>query len=472
MLRTKIVCTLGPATSSPESVRALVKGGMNVARINMAHGDHEGHAAVIEHLRAAAGVCERPLAILADLAGPKIRVGDLPKPMDLTRGERVALAPEGAVRDGDISTTYAHLAEDLKPGDHILLDDGLIELECVKILGRRVSFEVVRGGVLTSNKGLNMPGIEVQAPSLTEKDLADLDFALSQGVDYVGLSFVRSGTDVEDLKDRVGLRALVVAKIEMARALDDLDAIVAAADAVMVARGDLGVELPFEQVPLAQKRIVRVANAYGRPVITATQMLESMIENPRPTRAEVSDVANAILDGTDAIMLSGETAVGRHPLASLEAMVRIAGEIESSGVLDRGPVYDTVFDAQPRGGATDREHAVASATVAAVRCVDAPAVIVITRSGRSARLISSYRPSAPIFCVCTYERTYRQMSAVWGVWPVLAVDEEVSYDSLTDYGKQAVLESGVGKVGQSIVVASGYPFHSSGSTNTMRVEML
>ena len=472
MLRTKIVCTLGPATSSPERVHALVEGGMNVARINMSRGDHEGHAAVIGRLRAAADVCGRPLAILADLAGPKIRVGDLPKPVELTPGERVTLAPEGAVQDGDISTTYTHLAEDLKPGDHILLDDGLLELECVEILGRRASFEVVRGGVLTSNKGLNMPGVDVQGPSLTEKDLADLDFVLSQGVEYVGLSFVRRSADVEDLKERVGLQALVVAKIEMARALDALDAIIAAADAVMVARGDLGVELPFEQVPLAQKRIVRIANWYGRPVITATQMLESMIENPRPTRAEASDVANAILDGTDAIMLSGETAVGKHPLASLEAMVRITREIESSGVLDRGPVYDTVADAQARGGATDREHAVASATVESARRVDAPAVIVITRSGRSARLVSSYRPSAPIFCVCTDEHTYRQMSAVWGVWPVLAVDEELSYDSLTDFGKQAVLESGVGKAGQSIVVASGYPFDTSSSTNTMRVEML
>ena len=472
MLRTKIVCTLGPATSSPEQVHALVEGGMNVARINMSHGGYEGHAAVIAILRAAAKEYGRPLAILADLAGPKIRVGTLPKPLELTSGDRVTLAPEGSVQDGDIATTYAHLAEDLNPGDHVLLDDGLLEFECVEIIGDRASFDVLRGGVLISNKGLNMPGVDLQAPSLTEKDLADLDFALSQGVEYVGLSFVRSGADVEDLKERVGFQALVVAKIEMARAMDALDAIIAAADAVMVARGDLGVELPFEQVPLAQKRIVRIANAYGRPVITATQMLDSMIENPRPTRAEASDVANAILDGTDAIMLSGETAVGRYPLASLEAMVRIAREIESSGVLDRGPLYDTMADSQPRGGATDREHAVAAATGESARVVDAPAVIVITRTGSSARLVSSYRPSAPLFCVCTDEHTYRQMSLVWGVWPLLAVDEEVSYDSLTDFGKQAVLESGVGEPGQSVVVASGYPFHSSGSTNTMRVEML
>ena len=472
MLRTKIVCTLGPATCSPERVRALVDGGMNMARINMSHGDHEGHARVIGHLREAADLSGQPVAILADLAGPKIRVGDLPNPVKLIPGERVTLAPANFVQDGDISTTYAHLAEDLKPGDHVLLDDGLLELECVEILGPRASFVVLRGGVLTSSKGLNMPGVDLQVPSLTEKDLVDLDFALSQGVEYVGLSFVRTGADVEDLKKRVGQKALVVAKIEMARALDALDAIIAAADAVMVARGDLGVELPFEQVPLAQKRIIRIANAYARPVITATQMLESMIESPRPTRAEASDVANAILDGTDAIMLSGETAVGKHPLAALKAMVRITREIESSGVLDRGSVYESVGGVHAGGTATDREHAVASATVESAQRVNAPAVLVITRSGSSARLVSSYRPSAPIFCVCIDEHTYRQMSAVWGVWPLLAVDEEVSYDSLTDFGKQAVLESGVGKAGQSIVVTSGHPFNTSGSTNTMRVEML
>lgn len=268
----------------------------------------------------------------------------------------------------------------------------------------------------------------------------------------------------------MGTLALVVAKIEMARALDNLEAIIAVTDAVMVARGDLGVELPFEQVPLAQKRIIRMATEYGRPVITATQMLESMIENPRPTRAEASDVANAILDGTDAIMLSGETAVGNYPLASLEAMVRITREIESKGVMDRRPVDDTGIDDHPRGGPI--EHAVASATVESARRVGAPAVIVITRTGRSARLVSSYRPSVPIFCLCTDVQTYRQMSAVGGVWPVSAVDEEVSYGALTDFGKRAVLESGVGKAGQSVVVTSGYPFSIPGTTNTMRVERL
>ena len=445
---------------------------MNVARINMSHGHHAGHAELIGHLRAAAEDLDRPLAILADLAGPKIRVGDLPEPLDLSPGDGVVIAAEGDAEDGDVSTTYAHLAEDLQAGDRILLDDGLIELECTEILGRRAVFQVVRGGLLRSNKGINLPGVELQAPSLTEKDLGDLEFALGEGVEYVGLSFVRRGSDVRELKARVGDRALTVAKIELARALDALEAIIGESDAVMVARGDLGVELPFEQVPLAQKRIVHLANFYGRPVITATQMLESMIENPRPTRAEASDVANAILDGTDAVMLSGETAVGKYPLESLEALVRIAGEIERSGVLERGPAYDTVTFHQARGGATDREHAVASATVESARQVHAPALIVITRSGFSARLVSSYRPTVPLFAVCTDEHTYRQLSAVWGVWPVLARDQEVSYDSLTEFGKRAVSSEGVGRPGDTVVVTAGYPFHTSGSTNTMRVEML
>ena len=472
MLRTKIVCTLGPATSTPERISALVEGGMNVARLNMSHGDHEGHAAVIGHLRTAAEDLGRPLAILADLAGPKIRVGELSAPMEFASGDRVTIAPEDTAGAGDIPTTYDHLAEDLKPGDRILLDDGLLEMECVETEGDRATFDVVSGGLLRSHRGLNLPGVDLQAPSLTPKDLVDLEFALGQGVEYVGLSFVRKGADVRGLRKRVGNKALVVAKIEMARALDALDAIVTAADAVMVARGDLGVKLPFEQVPLAQKRIVSLANAYGRPVITATQMLDSMIENPRPTRAEVSDVANAILDGTDAVMLSGETAVGRHPLASLDAMVRITREIESSGVLDQGPVYDMAVAAQRRGGATDREHAVAAATVESARRVGAPAVIVITRSGRSARLVSSYRPPVPIFCVYTDARVYRQMSAVWGVWPLLAADQEVTLDALTDFGKEAIIAARIGTGAESVVVTSGYPFHTSGSMNTLRVEML
>ncbi len=472
MPRTKMVCTLGPATASAETIEALVQAGLSVARINMSHGVHAEHRRSIDFVREAAERAGRPVAILADLAGPKIRVGDLEAPLTLAADDTVIMAAEGAEQPGDIPTTYVHLGEDLKPGDQVLLDDGLLEFECREVIDGRATFRVVRGGILKSRKGINMPGSDLQAPSLTEKDLADLDFALDAGVEYVGLSFVRRPEDVRGLKERIQGKALVVAKIEMARAVEALEEIVEEADAVMVARGDLGVELPFEQVPLVQKRIIRLANFYSRPVITATQMLESMITSPRPTRAEASDVANAILDGTDAVMLSGETAVGEYPLLALRAMVSIATEIEESGVMEYGPLYDTVAVKGKRSGASAREHAVASATVESARQLSAAAIIVITRSGGSARLVSSYRPPVPIVAVCTDAFRYNQLNAVWGVHAALADGEELRYESLTNFGRKTVLEAGLGKPGDAVIVTAGFPFHTSGSTNTMRVEML
>lgn len=472
MTRTKVVCTLGPASSTPEIVRQLVDAGMSMARINMSHGSREEHRRVIEHVRSAADAAGHPVPVLIDLAGPKIRVAELETPVDLASGQRVVLVPAGEAEQGEIPTTYTHLAEDLSPGDRIMLDDGLLELRTVSTSGSRVTAEVVKGGRLESRKGINIPSAEVRAPSLTGKDLEDLDFALEMNVEYISLSFVRRPSDVADLKERVDGRALVVAKIEKAQALDAIEEILAVTDAVMVARGDLGVELPYERVPMAQKRIIQLSNYHARPVITATQMLESMISSPRPTRAEASDVANAILDGTDAVMLSGETAIGAYPVQALDAMVRIATELETSGALSSGPAYDAGISAGGRRGATVREHAVAHATVGAAAQLESPALIVITRSGFSARLLSSYRPNVPIFAVTTDPRTVSQLSAVWGVRPHLAVDEELSYQALTEFGKRRVLESGVGRRGDAVVVTAGYPFHTSGSTNTMRVEKL
>jgi pyruvate kinase len=470
MIRTKIVCTLGPASSSPEMIGALVRAGLDMARVNMSHGTQDQHRAAVEMIRRAAQEAGRPVAILADLAGPKIRVGDLEQPVRLGVGEQVVIAPEGQHGAGELPTTYHELAHDLSPGNHILLDDGLLELETLDTDGVRARFRVVRGGLLKSRKGINLPSVVVNAPSLTPKDERDLDFALELEAEYIGLSFVRRAEDVADLKKRVAGRALVVAKIEKASALGVIEEILAATDGVMVARGDLGVELPFERVPLAQKHIIQFANFWGRPVITATQMLESMIDHPRPTRAEASDVANAILDGTDSVMLSGETAVGKYPLEAVEALVRIAREIETSGVLERGPRYLEAPGA--RSGASTREHAIASATVASVSQLRAAAVIVITKSGFAARMVSSYRPPVPIFVICTDTRTYRQVAAVWGVRPVLAEAEALTYESMTEFGKRAVLKSGLGRPGQTVVVTAGYPFHTSGSTNTMRVEQL
>lgn len=472
MTRTKVVCTLGPASSSPHVIRKMVDAGMSMARINMSHGTREAHRTAVERVRAAAEAAGRPVPILVDLAGPKIRVGELDAPIDLEVGQRVVLAPEHAAEGDAIATTYEHLADDLDPGDPIMLDDGLLELRTVATSGLLVTAEVVKGGWLKSRKGINIPAAEVRAPSLTDKDIEDLDFALDIGAEYISLSFVRRPADVADLKGRVGGKALVVAKIEKAQALASIEEILQAADAVMVARGDLGVELPYERVPMAQKRIIQLSNYYARPVITATQMLESMIESPRPTRAEASDVANAILDGTDSVMLSGETAVGKFPVEAVEAMVRISSEVETSGALARGPAYDAGIANGGRRGATQREHAIASATVGAADQLDSPALIVITRSGFSARLLSSYRPDIPIFAVTTDPRTVSQLSAVWGVEPHLAVEEELNYEALTEFGKRRVLESGIGREGDAVVVTAGYPFHTSGSTNTMRVEKL
>ena len=472
MLQTKVVCTLGPGTSDPERIQGLVDRGMDMARVNMSHGEHDTHRKLIRAVRAAAGRRERPVAVLADLQGPKIRVGTLPETLQLSPDQEVVFAPEEEAREGEIPVTYPELSQDVGPDDPLLLDDGLLELQCVRVEGRRSIHRVIRGGPLKSQKGINLPHGSLSAPAITERDRQDLEFLLEEGVEYVGLSFIQSGADVARLKEIVGDAALVVAKIEMARAVSSIEEVLWETDAVMVARGDLGVELPFERVPLAQKRIIQLSNYHGRPVITATQMLESMIQNPRPTRAEASDVANAVLDGTDAVMLSAETAVGAYPEASVEALVRIAGEIEQSGFLEMGPRYLGLGEPTLRGGASPREHAVARATVEAARDLKAPAILVITRSGFSARLVSSYRPPVPIFAVSTDPRTFSQLSPVWGVWPILSQEEDVTYESLTEFGKGCVRRHGVGETGDTVIVTAGYPFHEPGTTNTMRVESL
>ena len=472
MLRTKVVCTLGPASSDPDTVLAMVRAGMNLARVNMSHGTRDDHRKSMEAVRSAALESGLPVAILVDLAGPKIRVGELEEPIALEESAEVVMAPEDDAESGEIPITYEPLASEIEVGDVVLLDDGLLELRCTGTVGDRTVLEVARGGLLKSRKGINLPTVAAKAPPLTEKDLSDLDFAIEQGVEYVGLSFVRRPEDVINLKERTRGQALVVAKSERVQALHAIEDILAQTDAVMVARGDLGVELPFEQVPLAQKRIIQLANYYGRPVITATQMLESMIEHSRPTRAEASDVANAILDGSDAVMLSEETAVGTYPLEALGAIVRIGSEIERSGFLERGPRYLTNPGLRTRGGATPREHAIAAATGNSAQQIGAPAIIVITRSGVSARLVSSDRPSVPVFAVTTEAATYRQLAAVWGVRPVLAEDVDVTYEALSELGRNVVRDSGVGETGASIAITAGVPFHESGSTNTMRLDRL
>ncbi len=470
-MRTKIVATLGPAVDGHDRIHALADLGVDVFRINFAHGAHDKVAQWIRWVREASQEVGRPHAILADLAGPKIRIGSMRQPVLLEEKTDVTLAPEAEAGPGEIPMTWPALADDVVPGGRILLADGIMELRVRDTAPPRIICEVVRGGLLHASKGMNLPGIEINTPALTAKDRVDLAFALEHDVDYIGLSFVQRPQDVLDLRALLPRGTLIVAKIEKDRALAQLEAILAAADAVMVARGDLGVELPFEQVPIAQKRIVQTANMHGRPVITATQMLESMMEHPRPTRAEASDVANALFDGTDAVMLSGETAAGKFPLLAVDAMVRIASEIERSQAYGEGPKYDVPTTRHLRAGATPTEHAIAAAVVEAARMLGAPAIVTLTRSGTTSRLVSSYRPNIPILGV-TYElRTWRQLALVWGLHPVHCTGT-VGYDAMVDAARSYLIRNHLAQRGQRVVVTAGVPFDVQGTTNMVRVEEL
>jgi pyruvate kinase len=469
--RTKIVCTLGPASWSPERIEALIGAGMDVARINFSHGELDRHAETIRNVRAASKRAGRPIAILGDLQGPKIRVGNLPEPVELKPGDSLTFAPEGEHRGAELPTTFTELSQDVEAGDVVLLADGLMELIVEEVTGSRVKMRVIHGGTLTSHKGINLPGVRVSIPSLTEKDLRDLEFALENDLDYVALSFVRAAEDVLDLVRRIPPGGpLVIVKVEKGLALTNLAPILDAAAAAMVARGDLGVELPFEKVPLAQKRMIQMANIASRPVITATQMLESMIENPRPTRAEASDVANAIIDGTDALMLSAETATGKFPVQAVQSMVRIATEIEGSHILESGPHYDMPVE-RAEDGYTPTSRAIAGATVEAVRRLNAPLILTFTSSGSTARIVSSFRPPVPILALTDSRRTYNRLALVWGVIPILC-SEEATFDEMMRCGKETAVQRGLAQQGDRIVVTAGLPMHVAGTTNLLRVEVI
>lgn len=464
-LRTKIIATLGPASTSRPVLEALIDAGMDVARINFSHGTHAEHAAVVGLVRELAKERGRPVAILGDLQGPRMRVGVLPAPRRVAPGEVVVLSPEADASPDDLPVTYDDIARDVKSQDRVLVDDGLIELVVTEVRPPRVLARVVHGGEIRSHKGLNFPGVDVSAPSITDKDRADAAFAAEIGLDYVALSFVRRAEDVVALREILPRGLLLVAKIEKDSALKDIERIVRASDAIMVARGDLGVELRFEQVPLIQKRLIRLAMEQGRPVITATQMLESMVEHPRPTRAETSDVANAILDGTDAVMLSAETATGAYPVLAVEAMRRIITEIEKHGV---PRVRD---ERRSRQQSASTEETIAAASVTAARHLNAPVVVVFTKSGFSARIVAAQRPEVPILALTDVERTYRQLALVWGVTSVL-VPSASSYDDMFEYARGELLRRGLARRGERIVVTAGVPFDVPGTTNTMRVAVV
>jgi pyruvate kinase len=461
--KTKIVCTLGPASATADTIRQLMEAGLNVARINFSHGTHEQHAATIAMVREVAKSMGRPVAILGDLQGPRIRIGDLAAPIQLADGTDVTMAPEDEARPGDLPVTYEALATDVHVGDRILINDGLLELVVLDVDAPRVTARVLHGGKLTSHKGINLPGVQVSAPSITEKDRDDVAFAVKQELEYLALSFVRKAEDITQLRSMIPKEMLVVAKIEKDSALDNIETIVKATDVVMVARGDLGVELPFEEVPFAQKRIISLCNRLGRPVITATQMLESMITHPRPTRAEASDVANAILDGTDAVMLSAETAAGQYPRLAVEAMSRIIHEIE------RHVKVQQREERRRAETAYSTEFAIAAASSAAVTMLGAPCLIVFTKSGFSARVVASQRPQVPILVLTDIPRTYRHLALVWGVVPELVTHCD-TYEQMVRVALDAVRRRELARTGDRVVVTAGVPFDVPGTTNMIKVE--
>jgi len=462
--RTKIVATLGPASASAESIGGLVAAGLDVARINASHGTPEQHAALIAATRAAAAAAGKAVAVLLDLQGPRIRVGELAAPLALEEGGTVVLAPEGVAAGAEVPVTY-DLATDVAAGTRILVADGLMALEVVAVRAPRVEARVVCGGRLTSHKGINLPGVSVTAPCLTAKDRTDAAFAVAQGVEYVALSFVRRAEDVAALRALLPAGIRIVAKIEKDTALGDLDRIADASDGVMVARGDLGVELPFEQVPLAQKRVIRVAVTHRRPVITATQMLESMVRAPRPTRAEASDVANAIWDGTDAVMLSEETAIGAYPREAVEAMDRIIRAVEGDRGWRPAPEWLDLAPAAPARS----EHAVAAAAVAAAKMLGAPLIVTFTKSGFSARMVAANRPPVPVLGVTDTAGTCRQLALVWGVIP-MQCEGEPHYDAMLGVARERILAAGLARPGDRVVVTAGVPFDVPGTTNLVKVE--
>jgi len=473
MRRTKIVCTIGPATKSEEQLEKLMRAGMNVARLNFSHGTQQDHAVVIERIRALSTRLGCPIAILQDLQGPKIRVGSLQggQPIKLVDGATVTITTQDVEGNEEIiPTTYEALPQDVQAGDRILLDDGLLELRVLSTTDTDVVCQVVHGGVLKEHKGINLPGIAVSAPALTEKDRDDLRFGVAHGVDYVALSFVRRPEDVLEAKHLIRQFQLeskgkkssdpipLIVKLEKPEAIAHLDAILEVTDGVMVARGDLGVEMSLEKVPLIQKRVIAKCNELGLPVITATQMLESMVTNPSPTRAEVTDVSNALLDGTDAVMLSAETASGAYPIEAVQMMVRIALETEADDRTARQPLHQWRTQA----------HAVSHAARALSEEASIRAIVVFTRSGPSAHLISKDRPRVPILAYTPSEGVYHQLALWWGVWPH-RIEFHGTTEELIAVIEQQLQDDKLIQHGEHVVIMGGMPVASEARTNFVKL---
>lgn len=467
MRRAKIVCTLGPASANPETLEQMIRAGMNVARLNFSHGDHDYHRQVYNLVRELSKDLKTPVSILQDLQGPKIRVGRFEQgSIELIEGNEFVITMDDIEGNQErVSTTYKELAEDVAPGDVLLLDDGLLKLVVVDVNGPEITTKVEIGGTLKNNKGINLPTAAVSAPSLTAKDQEDLAFGLDLGVDYVALSFVRSALDIHQMKARFPKGShppvRVISKIEKPQAIADLDNIINVSDGIMIARGDLGVELPPQKVPMIQKAAIRKANSMGRLSITATQMLESMTENSRPTRAEASDVANAILDGTDAVMLSGETAAGKYPVRSVQMMDAIIREVES----DPSNLEHSIPEFL--GHLRTFPNAVARAATTAANELNVKGIVVLTQSGSTARLMMTYRPTKRIIACTPSERIYYQMAAFWGVEPYQMPMIENTDEILESVEKMMKTERQA-QPGDEIIVVMGSPVQARAETNLIK----
>lgn len=468
MRRTKIVCTIGPASESPEMVRALLEAGMDVARLNFSHGTYEEHLNRIRTLRAAAAELDRNLGILLDIQGPKIRLGRMENPAGvyLEKGQRYILTTDECLgNETRCYVDYAGLPKDVKPGSTVYIDDGLIELVVREVKGNDVHCDVVVGGQITSRKGVSLPGVDVSLPPVTAEDIEHIRFGVEHGVDFIAASFVRRGDHVHTVREYIrqaGGSQLVIAKIESEAGLRHIDEIIAAADGVMVARGDLGVEIPPEEVPLAQKMLIRKCNEAGKPVITATQMLDSMIRNARPTRAEVTDVSNAIFEGTDCVMLSGETAMGKYPVKAVQVMDKIARRIEQ--VID----YHALLAEKLAITRTKVTEAICAAACQTTLDLNVNVILCSTRTGKTAREVSRYRPKAMILALCPDEEVVRQLTLTWGVY-ALKVNEADSIEEMIANAVSEAKARGLVSPGDITTIVAGVSVGKTGSTNLIQV---
>ena len=470
MRKTKIICTLGPAVDNEEALRALIAGGMNAARFNFSHGDHASHLRTLESLRRAQEGFVQPIATILDTKGPEIRIRSFSTPsITLAEGDSFTLTAEDIVGDTSrVSITYPLLHERLEPGCHILIDDGLIDLVVARVAAPEILCTVREGGELSANKSINIPSVSIPLPSLTEKDRADIRFGVEQGFDFVAASFVRSVADIEDMRAALrefgGEHIHIIAKIENREGVDNIDEIIRAADGIMVARGDLGVEIPPYEIPALQKSIIAKTLAQGKPVITATQMLESMIRNPVPTRAEISDIANAVFDGTSCVMLSGETASGKHPIQSLSIMARTveyADEFADSWERFEKTYSDTEMSV---------ENAISHSCCLTAMDLRARAILAATASGSTARRISRFRPACPIVALTLTERACRQLALSWGVYPYISKVME-STDELFDSCVSQGMQEGFVDAGDVVVITAGVPIGQSGTTNIIKAQI-